>query len=436
MAGPTVHGTSSTSGGANISVTTPTYSSGDLMLAVALTQYNGTFTPPSGWTTYEAHNNAVNDYVKMCVAYKTATGSEPGSYSFTNNDYICIVVASISGGAAPEAISSITDSSYGASSVTADGVATLGANRLIVATWGAMLTNSATWSLPGGVTLLGSQESKSIAKLGVLQLAASTFAAATEGTTSNETATISNNANATAFQFAIPSSSVAYTLTASYGSFSETGRAAAAGYGLTAAYGSFAETGKAAAASYTVPLGFGSFALSGFPDDEIIGGPAECGSFSLSGFGATFSLVHLLDLADAIIEYFASGTDARIAALQALLPPGNMLADYDWSARPAPYVIVSIPPGSYQTEAEGTNYSYRVERYTVQFEIITADRPTGIAIMDTLESALLHKLDLPTVLPQVGRPFRMDRGITLDAANPEHWRAVLNLDYMLQKSPL
>lgn len=135
-------------------LTAPTHNEGDLLVAVIMNRASGgTLTPPSGWTLYGSYLSSISfsgTSQDLQVFTKTATGSEPASYTWTqvSSSRICGLIAAVEGGATIEGVTE----SYG--NGTAAQIQTV-ANRLnlTAATWIYAATGNETYSQKGlGVT--------------------------------------------------------------------------------------------------------------------------------------------------------------------------------------------------------------------------------------------------------------------------------------------
>jgi hypothetical protein len=108
-------------GGTSISITAPSsIASGNLLIA-ASSSGTETFTPPTGWLLYGTEASS-GDSPQISIFTKIATGSEPGSYSFTCNngasDAVNIAILNISGANTASPVNGMF-SKYQASATTA-----------------------------------------------------------------------------------------------------------------------------------------------------------------------------------------------------------------------------------------------------------------------------------------------------------------------------
>ena len=136
---PTVTGTfidSDSTAATTQVLTAPTHNEGDLLVAVIMNRVTGgTLTPPSGWTLHGSYLSTVafsGTSQDLQVFTKTATASEPASYTWTqaSSSRICGYVAAIGGGAE---IVGVTES-YG-NATTATIATTANRLNLTAATW-------------------------------------------------------------------------------------------------------------------------------------------------------------------------------------------------------------------------------------------------------------------------------------------------------------
>jgi len=136
---PTVPGTfidSDSTAATSQVLTAPSHDTGDLLVAVIMSRStNGGLTPPPGFALYGTYLSDVTfsgGSQTLSVFYKTATASEPASYTWTqvNSVRICGLIAAVSAGSS---ISGVTES-YGNGTV-ATIAANAGVLNLTAATW-------------------------------------------------------------------------------------------------------------------------------------------------------------------------------------------------------------------------------------------------------------------------------------------------------------
>jgi len=132
----------------------PTHSAGDLLVACIMSRDSGGgLTPPSGFTLHGAYLSSIvfsGGIQTISVFTKTATGSEPSTYTWTqaSSSRICGFIAALGGNAV---ISTVTQNYGNATTATINTVA----NRLnlTAATWVYALASSEAYSQSGaGVT--------------------------------------------------------------------------------------------------------------------------------------------------------------------------------------------------------------------------------------------------------------------------------------------
>ena len=114
----------------------PTHISGDLLIACIMSRNSGgALTPPSGFTLYGEYLSSITftgDFQTISVFTKTATASEPATYTWTqaSSGRICGFITAVEAGAA---ITSVTES-YG-NATTATITTLLGRLNITAATW-------------------------------------------------------------------------------------------------------------------------------------------------------------------------------------------------------------------------------------------------------------------------------------------------------------
>ena len=115
-----------------IAVSVPAHSTGDLLVAAVANRNGGSNNTPAGWTAI--NNVSPSGALNMATFYRYATGSEPGSYSFTSSsssDQIQAFIVSITDMAASTPIQNSTTDTP-ATAGQSPGVITTGFNSLVL----------------------------------------------------------------------------------------------------------------------------------------------------------------------------------------------------------------------------------------------------------------------------------------------------------------
>lgn len=115
-------------------VTAPaSISAGDLLVAHCSSgTSNGTFTPPSGWTSIA--NTSSSGYPTDQAFYKIATGSEPGTYTFTFSSSVSVSarIVHITGAQSSPIMAETAATSGSFTSDTISGVTTTYTNTMLI----------------------------------------------------------------------------------------------------------------------------------------------------------------------------------------------------------------------------------------------------------------------------------------------------------------
>lgn len=92
----------------SLTITTPTYTTGDVLIAIWTQDGNATLTKPTGWTQVRTDHVSNGDVQTMAWAWKVSTGSDSFTFTGSNGSSMAGSVASYSGrdGTTPVEISS------------------------------------------------------------------------------------------------------------------------------------------------------------------------------------------------------------------------------------------------------------------------------------------------------------------------------------------
>jgi hypothetical protein len=146
-------------------------------------------------------------------------------------------------------------------------------------------------------------------------------------------------------------------------------------------------------------------------------------------------------LIESIIQRFENDTDDNALALQALLPIGHMISEFDKSDLPEPYCI--LKEGETTMLSSGTNYAYRVEKTPIIFWVVTKSTGSDIsgkqqcydiveAIDNAYQTTCLNDIGSRVV---IGAPeFEARTPIERNGNNLDNWECKIAFSFQQQKS--
>lgn len=132
----------------------------------------------------------------------------------------------------------------------------------------------------------------------------------------------------------------------------------------------------------------------------------------------------MIDLIDAIIDYFDNSADAAAVAMRAAC--GNLIADMQLSS--TTYPRTQVHQVSLANEYESLGKAGRVEVVVIQFLTYTTTRKKCIEALNALKAAYVHT-DLTYAL---GEPKVLD---CIATWNVDNYCGTLNLEYWLEIDP-
>ncbi len=190
---PTIRATSSNTGSTTaVTVTAPTNVNGDLLLAVAVIDYQKATTdiaPPAGWTAVSGFPQYNSGNQKVYAWTKTAA-SEGASYVFTPSsaESTAIRIIAFTGNCVIDVVGTFFAGS--GTSSTASSVTTTAANRLVIEIFtGINAGGTRTITVPGGSAVIGSTLVSATDTVNFVYLSMASLSAPTLGATGSQVAT-------------------------------------------------------------------------------------------------------------------------------------------------------------------------------------------------------------------------------------------------------
>ena len=367
MAAPVVESiSSSTIDNADLSITKPSGTvEGDLLVATGIVG-NGAdryLSPPAGWTEIVSDMNAISGSSSMWVQawYKIAGGSEPSSYTFTQNQTFTksnLVLSRISGAEDPATTAIEYATSANGASGTADtpSITPKVDDSLVTRFAGSARTSSGAITPPTGYT-----EQYDLRSVYSAWLASKTQGASATGTeaftyTPTWWSSPAWGHIALAIAPAGGGGGTEYTLTITAGSYSTTGQSVdlPVARSLAITSGSYGTTGQSIGliVNRSLALTAGSYSTTG----QSVGLPASrslainAGKHDLTGIFVQFTVAQTLSLTSG--SYSTTGQSIGLGSAYTLTITDGSYSTTGQSIGLARAINLAITPGSYSTTGQ------------------------------------------------------------------------------------